>query len=62
VQLVGDRLIVKFSYFKGQETAIERYRNINAKLRSCNIDPRVPWLGNAKLRFVFEDKDEMPIL
>ena len=61
VQLVGDWLIVRFSYFKGQEIVIERYRNISAKLRSCNIDPRIPWLGNAKLRFIFEDKDGMTV-
>ena len=61
VQLVGDRLIVRFAYFKGQETVIERYRNLDAKLRFQNIDPRIPWLGNAMVTFVFEDKDGIPV-
>jgi len=61
LQLVDDRLIVRFSFFKGQEIVIERYRNLDAKLRFHNIDPQVPWLGNAKISFVFEDKYGMPV-
>lgn len=61
LQLVDDRLIVRFSFFKGQEIVIERYRNLDAKLRFHNIDPRIPWLGNARISFVFEDKDGIPV-
>lgn len=56
VQLVGDQLVVRFAYFKDQEIIMERYRHLNAKLLRNNIDPNVPWLGNAKLVFLFEDK------
>lgn len=56
VQLVGDQLVVRFAYFKDQEIVMERYRHLNAKLLRNNIDPNVPWLGNAKLVFLFEDK------
>jgi hypothetical protein len=61
LQLIDDRLIVKFAFFKGQETVIERYRNLDAKLRFHNIDPRIPWLGNVRISFIFEDKDGMPV-
>jgi hypothetical protein len=52
---MNDCLVVRFSYFKGQETVVERYRHLNEKLRYHNIEPRVPWLERLKLEFVFED-------
>ena len=33
-------LIVRFAFFKSLETVVERYRNLDAKLRFRNFDPR----------------------
>ena len=57
VQLHGDRLTVRFSYFQGQEIVVERFCNLDRKLACNNIDPKVSWLGNVKMQYVFEDKD-----
>lgn len=51
LKIENDCLVVRFSYFKGQETIVERYRYLNEKLRYQNIDPRVPWLESLKLEF-----------
>jgi len=57
IRLIGDRLTVRFDYFQGQETVIERFRNLDHKLSCHNIDPKVPWINSAKMQFLFEDKD-----
>lgn len=57
IQLIGDRLVVTFAYFQGQETVIERFRNLDQKLACYNIDPKVSWLGGAKMQFIFQDKN-----
>lgn len=57
IQLIGDRLVVTFDYFQGQETVIERFRNFDQKLACFNIDPKVSWFGGAKMQYVFKDKN-----
>jgi hypothetical protein len=57
IQLIGERLTVRFSYFPGQETIIERFRNLDQKLICNKIDPQISWFSGAKMQFLFEDKD-----
>jgi len=57
IQLIGGRLVVRFGYFPGQETIIERFRNLDQKLICNKIDPQIPWFSGAKMQFLFEDKD-----
>ena len=53
VQLRGEVITVNIYGFKHDRAAASIFTNLNAKLESTNVDPRVPWLGNRKLEFKF---------
>jgi len=53
VQLHGDIIEVCVYGFEHQAAAAAILTNLNEKLEGVGIDPRIPWLGNRRLRFQF---------
>jgi hypothetical protein len=53
VQLRGDIIEVSIYGFQHQDAAAAILTNLDAKLESTGVDPRIPWLGNRRLRFKF---------
>ncbi len=53
VQLRGNVTIVNIYGFEHQAAAASILTNLEGKLSRAKIDPRIPWLGNRRLQFVF---------
>jgi len=53
VQLRGNVITVSIYGFEHQAAAAAILTNLNGKLSHSKIDPRIPWLGNRSLQFVF---------
>ncbi len=53
VQLRRDIIEVSVYGFEHEAAASAILTNLDAKLQSAGIDPRIPWLGNRRLRFTF---------
>lgn len=53
VQLRGDVIEVNLYGFKHQNAAAAILTNLDGKLERAGVDPRIPWLGNRRLRFTF---------
>jgi hypothetical protein len=53
VQLRGEVIEVNIYGFAQQKAAADLLINLDAKLEKAAVDPRIPWLGNRRLRFVF---------
>ena len=53
VQLRGNVITVSIYGFEHQAAAAAILTNLNGKLSHAKIDPRIPWLGNRCLQFVF---------
>ena len=53
VQLRGNIITVSIYGFEHQAAAASILTNLDDKLLRAKIDPRIPWLGNRRLQFVF---------
>jgi hypothetical protein len=53
VQLRGDSIEVSIYGFEHQDAAAAILADLDAKLERSGVDPRIPWLGNRRLRFIF---------
>ena len=53
VQLRGNIIEVSIYGFEHETAAAAILTNLDAKLATSGVDPRIPWLGNRRLRFTF---------
>ena len=53
VQLRGNIIEVHIYGFEHEAAAAAMLTNLDAKLENAGVDPRIPWLGNRRLRFTF---------
>jgi hypothetical protein len=53
VQLRGNLIEVSIYGFAHETAAAAILTNLDAKLETSGVDPRIPWLGNRRLRFTF---------
>jgi Transposase DDE domain len=53
VQLRGNLIEVSIYGFEHETAAAAILTNLDAKLETSGVDPRIPWLGNRRLRFTF---------
>jgi hypothetical protein len=53
VQLRSDVIEVNVYGFQHQAAVESILTNVDAKLKHADVDPRIPWLGNRRLRFKF---------
>jgi hypothetical protein len=53
VQLRGSTIEVHIYGFEHQAAAAAILSNLDTKLENAGVDPRIPWLGNRRLRFTF---------
>jgi hypothetical protein len=53
VQLRGNLIEVSLYGFEHEAAAAAILTNLDTKLESAGVDPRIPWLGNRRLRFTF---------
>ena len=53
VQLRGNIIEVHIYGFEHEAAAAAILTNLDAKLENAGVDPRIPWLGNRRLRFTF---------
>ncbi len=53
VQLRGNVITLSIYGFEHQAAVAAILTNLNGKLLHAKIDPRIPWLGNRRLQFVF---------
>ncbi len=53
VQVRGTIIEVNIYGFKHEAAAAAILTNLDTKLESAGVDPRIPWLGNRRLRFTF---------
>jgi len=53
VQLRGNVITVNIYGFEHQAAAASILTNLEGKLSRAKIDPRIPWLGNRRLQFLF---------
>ncbi len=53
VQLRGDVIEVHIYGFAHEAAAAALFTNLDDKLERSKVDPRIPWLGNRRLRFFF---------
>jgi hypothetical protein len=53
VQLRGNIIEVHIYGFAHEAAAAAMLTNLDAKLENAGVDPRIPWLGNRRLRFTF---------
>jgi hypothetical protein len=53
VQLRGNIIEVSIYGFEHETAAAAILTNLDAKLETSGVDPRIPWLGNRRLRFTF---------
>ena len=53
VQLRGNIIAVSIYGFEHEAAAAAILTNLDTKLANAGVDPRIPWLGNRRLRFTF---------
>ena len=53
VQLCGNIIDVIIDGFAHEAAAAAILTNLDTKLENAGVDPRIPWLGNRRLRFTF---------
>jgi hypothetical protein len=53
VQARGNIIEVRIYGFEHEAAAAAILTNLDAKLENAGVDPRIPWLGNRRLRFTF---------
>src|SRR5574341_1499044 len=53
VQLRGNSIEVIMYGFEHEAAAAAILTNLDTKLANAGVDPRIPWLGNRRLRFTF---------
>jgi hypothetical protein len=53
VQLRGTIIEVSIYGFEHETAAAAILTNLDTKLENAGVDPRIPWLGNRRLRFTF---------
>jgi hypothetical protein len=53
VQLRGNLIEVSIYGFQHEAAAAAILTNLETKLEHAGVDPRIPWLGNRRLRFTF---------
>ena len=53
VQLRGNLIEVHIYGFEHEAAAAAILTTLDAKLENAGVDPRIPWLGNRRLRFTF---------
>ena len=53
VQLRGNRIEISIYGFEHEAAAAAILVNLDTKLEKAGVDPRIPWLGNRRLRFTF---------
>jgi hypothetical protein len=53
VQLRGNLIEVSIYGFEHEAAAAAILTNLETKLENAGVDPRIPWLGNRRLRFTF---------
>ena len=53
VQLRGNLIEVSIYGFEHAAAAAAILTNLETKLENAGVDPRIPWLGNRRLRFTF---------
>src|SRR5213082_2406514 len=53
VQLRGNLIEVSIYGFEHETAAAAILSNLDTKLENAGVDPRIPWLGNRRLRFTF---------
>ena len=53
VQLRGNIIEVSIYGFEHDAAAAAILTNLDTKLENAGVDPRIPWLGNRRLRFTF---------
>jgi hypothetical protein len=53
VQLCGSTIEVHIYGFEHQAAAAAMLSNLDTQLENAGVDPRIPWLGNRRLRFTF---------
>ena len=53
VQLRGNHIEVHIYGFEHEAAAAAILTHLDTKLESAGVDPRIPWLGNRRLRFTF---------
>ena len=53
IQLHRDIIEVSIFGFEHEAAAAAILTNLDAKLENANVNPRIPWLGNRRLRFKF---------
>jgi Transposase DDE domain len=53
VQLRGNLIEVSIYGFEHAAAAAALLTNLETKLENAGVDPRIPWLGNRRLRFTF---------
>ena len=53
MQLHGNRIEISIEGFEHEAAAAAILTNLDTKLANAGVDPRIPWLGNRRLRFTF---------
>ena len=53
VQLRGNIIEISIYGFEHEAAAAAILTNLDTKLENAGVDPRIPWLGNRRLRFTF---------
>jgi hypothetical protein len=53
VQLCGNIIDGILDGFEHEAAAAAILTNLETKLAKAGVDPRIPWLGNRRLRFTF---------
>jgi hypothetical protein len=55
VQWRGNVIKIHVYGFEHEAAAAALLRNLDTKLEHAGVDPRIPWLGNRRLRFTFHE-------
>ena len=55
VQWRGHSIEVRIDGFEHEAAAAAILTNLETKLEHAGVDPRIPWLGNRRLRFTFHE-------
>jgi len=53
IQMHEDVIEVQIYGFKHESAVKPIFSNLNEKLKMAGVDPRIPWLGNRRIRFKF---------
>jgi hypothetical protein len=53
IELRGNIIEVSVYGFEHETAAAAILTNLETKLENAGVDPRIPWLGNRRLRFTF---------